>query len=261
MTLTRLLSSLFYRSSALAWRANYHISRAVGTMRGSKSSHSVAFDKRPFHIGLLTSRTLERLKSAISYAADVEFSRDDHAKGYAFNHSAQPNGARFHSLDEARIALDDVIDELAPQIERKIGGPWRILNVRSWSLVSRGASVGDWHLDGFPISTFKLMLYVGPVGLETGTTEARFNDGTTAIVEGDPGTFLLFDPNTLWHRAIPPARPNTERTIIEITLTRCLATDRNLVFAGLNASYPFVPWIRKLEKRVGTQSRRVVSAK
>lgn len=240
---THYWSALGYRSAALAWRTNDMLARAAGKLRGLESADSTAFLKKPFSDGRLPLNALERLQSVIYSARDVKFCIDDHAPGYAFNRDARPGGTRLHHIGEKQThAIAAAIDDIASQITRKLGSGWRVFNVRSWSLQSGTSRADDWHLDCFPRSTFKLMLYLSPVGREMGTTEVRYEDGTAAIVEGEAGTYLLFDPNTLWHRAIPPARPGIERTAIEVSLMRAAFTDQRLAYAGSNAAYPFMPW-------------------
>jgi hypothetical protein len=241
---THYWSALGYRSSAFAWRANDLLARAAGKLRGLDSADSAAFAKRPFTDGRLPLNALERLKSVILSAPDAAFSRDDHAPGYEFNvHTNYGDTCRFHRIDENEThAIGAAMDAIASQITRKLGSGWRVFNVRSWSLRPGRAGSDDWHLDGFPRGTFKLMLYLAPIGREMGTTEVRYDDGTTAILEGEAGMYLLFDPSTLWHRAIPPAQLGIERTIIEVSLMRAPFTDQRLAGAGLNSSYPFMPW-------------------
>lgn len=240
---THYLSALTYRSSAFVWRTNGMLARAAGKLRGLESAESAAFVKIPFSDGRLPLNALERLKSVIPSATDVEFCIDDHAPGYAFNPGARPSRTRFHRIDEKQThAIAAAIDGITSQITRQLGSGWRVINVKSWSIQSGSVSPDAWHLDCFPPSTFKLMIYLNPVGRETGTTEVRYDDGTTAILEGEAGTYLLFDPNTLWHRPIPPAQPGIVRTIIEVTLMRAPFTDQRLAYAGLNSSYPIMPW-------------------
>jgi hypothetical protein len=243
------LSAGAHHSSAFAWRANGVFARGVGKLCGLESPESTAFARKPFTHGVLPLSTVARLKTVILGAPNVEFRSDDHAPGYVFN----PGGdalargynatCRFHRIGENQAhAIAAAIDGIASQITNKLGSGWRIINVRSWSLRSGHVSADNWHLDGFPPGTFKLMLYLTPVSQRTGTTEVRYDDGTTTTLEGEAGTYLLFDPSRLWHRAIPPAQPDLERTIIEVSLMRAPFTDRSLACAGLNSSYPFMPW-------------------
>jgi hypothetical protein len=251
-------SALAYRSSGYAWRANGMLARAAGKLQGLESAESAAFAKVPFAKGCLPAATLECLRSAILSAPDVAFCSDDHAPGYQFNPGeglarGYNDTCRFHRIGETQAsAIAGAINDIAPQITRNLGSGWRIVNVRGWSLRPGNTSPADWHVDGFPPSTFKLMIYLTPIGREDGTTEIRHNDGATAILEGDAGVYLLFDPNTLWHRAIPPARPDIERTIIEVTLMRAPFTDQRLACAGLNSSYPFMPWAARPLLRVSS---------
>ncbi len=187
-------------------------------------------------------------------APEAEFKADDHAEGYEFNPNSDvvesifKAGYHFRDLGTAQVrAISRAVREMAPDITAHLGSSWRVINVKSWSVRSDTVQQGPnaWHLDGFPVGTFKVMVYLTPIGKATGTTEIRLADDSTTILEGGSGTYLLFDPSVIWHRGVAPTEAATERTHIEITLMRSAATDLRYAHGGLNSAYPRLPWARR----------------
>jgi hypothetical protein len=242
------------RFSNLAWKVNANVSTALGRLQGHASPESRHFCQMPMYLGKLSQQTLSALRSLILDAPLAEFKAEDHVRGYVFNPEGEAvkrifqAGYRFRCIDGPQYrGISDALHEMEVEITRHLGSGWRVINLKSWSTrvdtVQEGPNA--WHLDGFPASTYKLMIYLTPIGRSTGTTEVRFGDGTCKLLEGDSGTYLLFDPSTLWHRGIAPNELGSERTHIEITLMRSAAVDLRLAFGGLNSAYPHLPWTRR----------------
>jgi hypothetical protein len=257
-TLSRKLTAIvdiaaqFYERAA--WRANATLSGAMGRLRRQTSTISSAFSEMPLLLGKVSSSTLANLQPAILSAPFAKFSASDHAAGYVFQTDGVAisrifeGGYRFRQIAPAQLhAVSDFLSEVAPAITAHLGTGWKVINLKSWSVRSDTVPQGPnaWHLDGFPIGTFKLMVYLTPIGPMTGTTEVRFADGSSKVLEGEAGTYLLFDPSLLWHRGVAPLSAGIERTHIEISIMRALSTDLRLVEGGLNSSYPRVPWTRR----------------
>lgn len=237
-----------------AWRANAVLSVQLGRLRGQSSSQSRAFWSAPLVLGKVSTSMLASLQAAIFSAPIAEFNASDHASGYVFNPDAQAigrifgGGYRFRRIEAPQLrAIANFLSELEPALTTYIGGSWKVINLKSWSVRSDTVQQGPnaWHLDGFPVGTFKLMVYLTPIGPATGTTEVRFADGSSRVLEGEAGTYLLFDPSVLWHRGVAPTDAGVERTHIEITIMRAPATDLSLVEGGLNSAYPRLPWTRR----------------
>lgn len=242
-----------FRLEKSAWRVNVLLSRLCGRLRGHASPDGEAFRRLPMHLGRLSEANLNALREAIAAAPIAPFSAADHAPGYVFNEGDDAiarifnDGYRFRRLDAPqRRAIARALDELASEITRCLASGWRVINVKSWSIRSETVQLGPnaWHLDGFPVGTFKLMIYLTPIGKMHGTTEVKLGDGSSRILEGEAGTYLLFDPSVLLHRGIAPGAPAVERIHIEITLMVTPVTDRRLADGGLNSSYPRLPWAR-----------------
>ena len=238
--------------AARAWAANAKLTRWVGRISGSWSQQSENFAKLPLHLGMVSPKTLSTLQRVIIDAPIATFEAEDHAVGYCFNPNGNvvknifDGGFRFRQLGRQQCAaIAGAIRELAPVVSAQLGTGWRVINVKSWSIQSKTVQEGPnaWHYDGFPISTFKLMIYLTPVGVQTGTTEVKFDDGRSQLLEGEAGTYMLFDPSTLLHRGVAPTDTSKDRVHIEITLMRAIRTDFHLVFGGLNSAYPRFPWV------------------
>jgi hypothetical protein len=238
-----------------AWHANAVLARFLGRLGGRYSPEGAAFRRLPLHIGQLSGKTFEALCAAIAEAPVAAFSPSDHSPGYVFPKgdaemaSIFNAGYQFRRLDAPQArAIARALDELAPEIGRRLATGWRVINLKSWAIridtVQRGPNA--WHRDGFPVGTYKLMIYLTPIGATVGTTEVRLADGSSRTVEGPPGTYLLFDPSVLWHRGVAPSDPGVQRTHVEITIMCAAVTDRRLAVGGLNSSYPRLPWSRRI---------------
>ena len=241
------------RLAARAWATNSSLTRWWGRFRGSWMTQSENFAKMPLHVGAVSPRTLAALQDALIDAPIAPFDPADHAAGYVFNSDGDSvekifkAGFKFRKLGEQQSsAIAGAVKELAPNISALLGTGWRVINVKSWSIQSETVKLGPnaWHLDGFPIGTFKLMVYLTPISSTVGTTEVKFDDESTRLLEGDAGTFLLFDPSTLLHRGVAPTDRTTSRVHVEITLMRALTTDVQLAHGGLNSAFPRFPWTR-----------------
>lgn len=247
-------SELQQRFARIAWATNAALAIWLGRLRGQTSHLSRAFSAMPLTSGKLSPSSLKNLQAAIFSASAAEFKASDHATGYVFNPDAKAiakifeSGYRFRRIEAPQLrAMTNLMSELGPSITTHVGGGWKVINLKSWSVRSDTVQHGPnaWHLDGFPVGTFKLMVYLTPIGPATGTTEVRFADGSSQILEGEAGTYLLFDPSVLWHRGVAPTDAGVERTHIEITIMRAPTIDLSLVEGGLNSAFPRLPWTRR----------------
>ena len=241
------------RLAARAWATHSGLTQWWGRGRGSWMPQSENFAKLPLHVGAVSPQTLASLQNAIIDAPIAPFDPADHADGYVFNSDGDAvekifkAGFRFRTIGRQQsAAIAGAIQELAPSISALLGTGWRVINVKSWSIQPDTVKLGPnaWHLDGFPVGTFKLMIYLTPISPKVGTTEVKFDDESTRLLEGDAGAFLLFDPSSLLHRGVAPTDPTISRVHVEITLMRALTTDVQLAHGGLNSAFPRFPWTR-----------------
>ena len=103
-----------------------------------------------------------------------------------------------------------------------------------------GLGANAWHSDGFPPGIYKLLFYLDPADKNKGSTEIRLPDGSSKVVEGPAGTWLLFNSTDLNHRGLPAT--SDERVIINATVAPAFKENRCPIFAGLNANFPWFPW-------------------
>jgi hypothetical protein len=105
-----------------------------------------------------------------------------------------------------------ILQELKGQIDRWLGPPWRVLNVRSWT-TGKGASMGpnSWHTDGDDPDILKLMIYSTPTGGNYGGLELE-----TKSLNGE--SWVVFYNSRVRHRAIAPRIEGVQRVATEVTL-------------------------------------------
>ena len=87
---------------------------------------------------------------------------------------------------------------------------------------------------------YKVLFYLNPAGKNTGSTEMRLPDGSSRIIEGPAGTWVLFNSTALTHRGLPDT--SGERVIINATVVPAFKENLFPVFAGLAANFPWFPW-------------------
>ena len=87
---------------------------------------------------------------------------------------------------------------------------------------------------------YKVLIYLTPPGRERGSSEVLLPDGSSKMVEGPAGTWVLFNATTLYHRGVPAI--SGERTIMNVTVVPAFKGAMLPVFAGLNANFPWFPW-------------------
>jgi hypothetical protein len=232
-----------------AWTYYPGLLRRVGALLGRKVDDE--FRHKGVKTGLLPADAVAVLREGIDAAPPQPIQVDDHDEGYVFNHGLGPYEAllnRDHIFvrlgSEQFRALVRVIESLRRPVTAALGSPWHVVNTRCWKTPAGASEDGpnSWHRDGFPQASPKLMVYVTGAGPTVGTTEIKTLDGGTVLIEGPPGTWVLFRNGDLEHRGIGPK--TGERIIVELTLSPTLRFDPHPVFAGLNAKYPRRPWYR-----------------
>jgi len=231
----------------------YVYSRVVGVaaaLQAGTHQPDPEFAALGFKQGLLDGPSLTHLFQLLKNADRTEIRQEDYSSGYESNQDLKQyeavmnTGHKFLVLDrEHLMALNEVLEELAPQIEKCIGSRWRVVNVRSWKSLPATAYGGmnDWHYDGFPQDIRKIMIYLAPTGPEEGTTELLLADGSKFSVSGPLGRWLFFKNSQVLHRGVAPKCG--ERLVVEITIAPSLRRQQQAVCAGLNAAYPKFPWI------------------
>ena len=229
-----------HRSWALYARAVRGLARA---------RPSPEFDANGYVIGTLPSAQVEACVQMVHRSPQIVMQGDDSAPGFRRSEKvykvAKTLNAGHHYYRPAREnsgPLTNLLETLAPSVSGALGSEWRVINTRILETLPSAQPMGPnaWHGDGFPPDILKVMIYLSPAGRDCGTTELQLANGATRIVEGPPGTWLLFRNSGIIHRGLPPATGS--RLAIELTLMPALRRNVAPMFAGLNATYPEYPW-------------------
>jgi hypothetical protein len=226
-----------------AWSRYGRIVRAC--VRGRPSAD---FERSGFVVGTLPADVVEQFRDAVARSQTTRLEADDWSPGYRHSEKVHKVGAtlnaghRYYAPGpELHAALGAVARELDRPVREAIGSPWRIVHTRVLETLPEAVAMGPnaWHGDGFPVDILKVMAYFTAAGPESGTTELQLADGSSYVVEGPPGTWLLFKNSEIVHRGIPPTQ--APRLAVELTLVPALRSNLDPCFAGLNSTYPEHP--------------------
>jgi len=216
-------------------------------MRGSRTDNRDKYMEGGYYIGSLKKNTAERLADVIEQDKIVRMIASDHNPNYIHNDRIDEekiNKANifYRPSTQTLELLQEILKTIEVPIASHIGSRWKAVNVRHWSTQQSKESYGAnrWHTDGMPNSIRKIMIYPQEVSVLTGTTEIQKKNGENYTVEGEAGTWLLFDNSILLHRGIPP--PKGSRHVLEITIAPSFRGGGIAFFAGNNGQYPQFPW-------------------
>jgi hypothetical protein len=144
---------------------------------------------------------------------------------------------------EAQAAFTNYMTSIGKDIERELGHPWTIVNVRAWTtLKSEDFGPTQWHVDGFSSFATKMMIYPLPMNHTNGTLELYDRQGRLHEMASEEPACILFDNAALLHRG---RGGSDRRPAIEVQTMPCPSTDIRYVYAGQNARSPrsFAPGI------------------
>jgi hypothetical protein len=243
--LVRVKYAIIRHLSNMMWRSFYSALRR----RPDAAQKDSRFAREHFLIGQLDPAALQAVSNFLVNPTFVPLDPDDFDRGYRHNigidRKAWSEKFKYFDFGRDQIgALVPVIEQLTPLVTAAFGTPWRIVNLRAWTIQGRDEDFASniWHTDGFNEAILKVLVYPGPIDAERGTTQVRLVDGSEKTLVAPPGAFLLFDPTLLVHRGIPPR--SGERAVIELTFAASAEPDPTPVLAGLNAIYPWWPSYR-----------------
>jgi len=227
-----------------SWRV---YARAVRIAARAKPSAEFARDG--FVIGTLPVDVVQACVAMIRLAPQIVMRGEDSVPGFrrsekVYKVAKTLNAGHRYFLPsrEKMEPLARLLETLGPPVRQALGTEWRVINTRILETLPSAEAMGPnaWHGDGFPPEILKVMIYLSPAGRDSGTTELKLGDGVSKVVEGPPGTWLLFHNSAIVHRGIPPA--TSPRLAIEVTLAPAWRSRLAPLFAGLNATYPEYPW-------------------
>lgn len=207
---------------------------------------SAAFEASRHAFGYLPAYLAENLEAAIRAAPVGLLEAEDYAEGSI---PASYKDTEIEELNRRNVwhALDGPTDDtlfqalvyLREPIERVLGCPWRVLNVRSWTALpqSGGAGPYGWHFDGLPKGILKLMIYSTPT--PDGALEVDAGGETTNRLGGAAGLWVLLYNSTLRHRGLPPK--SGDRIATEVTLCPWPVSRLEPLSLGMNGAIPVFP--------------------
>lgn len=232
------------RTIHASWGGYGHLVRTL-----TPGGPSADFAARGYVVGALSPALVEAAVAMVRSSPQITMQPGDSLPGYrsmgkVYKVAGTLNAGHryFRPEDRDHGPLVALLSALGTPVREAMGTEWRVVNTRILETLPNAAIMGPntWHGDGFPPDLLKIMLYLSPAGPDCGTTEFQLDGSRTSLIEGPPGTWVLFRNSTLIHRGVPP-RTGT-RLAIEITLMPAWRRCTDSVFAGLNATYPEYPW-------------------
>lgn len=216
---------------------------------GTGASPNFEFTKKEIKTGVLLLTDLEELLGCLERVPLIDEVASDLVSGFFFNanigksEEGYSKNFRFFDLRSESNCIQKVFNNLAPEITACLGHGFRIANLNCWSMTpdAAGFASNAWHTDGFPSGMYKLLIYLTPPSKEGGTSEIKFSDGTSTLVEGPAGTWLLFNSTNLIHRGLPAL--SGERVVINATIIPAFNNHTRPFFAGQAACFPWFPWV------------------
>ncbi len=215
-----------------------------------KRQAKTSFMKDGYLVGSLGTKANSELSTIMERARKINFSSKDCRKGYIRNTYSDKQPVPIQLLyqffilqnDDLKI-LTQVIEEISDRIIEAIGMAFRVTNVRCWDTFTGAAEAhaNAWHVDGFPRYSYKLMIFPKGVGTKKGTIEIICHNDQPLLLEGEPGTWILFKNSELLHRGVAPKEIENRR-VIEISIMQYPTLQLTPIFAGTNAKFPASPW-------------------
>jgi hypothetical protein len=203
------------------------------------------FEKFGLYQAVMPKTLLDALMTEVNSAPSGPIEANDYDPRYFSNPYIEVSQGtnyfvRFDGTQRRR--LTEIMIALQPPVERCLGVPGRIVNIKSWWTNSHASptQMNAWHLDGFPEQICKLMIYPFGADAERGTTEFRYDDGSARLITGPPGVYAIFKNSSIMHRGIAPT--SGRRIVVELTIAPAPAMDLRIANGGANATFPKIPW-------------------
>jgi len=244
------LSKCVQKASIYSWRGYSKILEyfwGVGRRRVDRDSE---FLRKGFKLGTLSSEELASLLDLLESAPNQKIKTQDCHPEYLNNPYLEDLQSKFddhfcyYDVSGHRDSLRKIFSNYSSTVRDCLGHPARIVNIRCWGILSAAPKEGPnaWHSDHLAYGVHKMLVYLTPVGEETGTTEIRLKDGSVESVKGPAGTWIFFNPTNYIHRGVPPRLEAYKRIILELMIVPAFKENFEPVFPGLNAAYPWFPW-------------------
>jgi hypothetical protein len=230
--------------SNFAWDV-YSYNAYLYYARARKPAQEPEVSRSGLHLGHLSAEQTRLLQDIFASCEEKPLDPFAFRSGYLFepNKSVHESMSRINRyfVPSAKFRSDfpRILEPLAAEIETICGHFWRACALRIFS-VRPVPETHSMHFDGWPLAIKKLYFYPNGVDRELGSTEMIDKQGRKLIVEGGPGTWVLFENSQVLHQALPNA--TKERPTIEITVVPSFKTDTTIIESGTNGMFPFYPF-------------------
>lgn len=135
--------------------------------------------------------------------------------------------------------LPEIIKPLIPVIENECKHFWRIASLRVFQVKPVKYTQG-LHIDGQTYAIKKIFFYPNGVSKELGSTHVKTKDGKDLVIEGEAGTWVIFENNIIEHEAFSSTNGSCRPTI-EIDIIPSFETDPTIIYTGVNSWHPWLP--------------------
>jgi hypothetical protein len=231
------------------WLVNYYLSRAwwILTSGRKRNQH---FKQHWYLIDRFSEDEIRPLMDAIRTSTRCPEFSDRPAFWYEYDDSGGQRdqnynqGRYFFKMDEVLLVhCDRLVERLLSNVTTASGCHLRVVNTNIWVETESDKPSGDreWHCDRFARGALKILVYLSGASREVGTTEVAPKGKSRMVAEGPPGTWMFFENNRLWHRAIV-ARQG-DRYVLQITLSPAFKSDPITRTQAPDAHYPKLPWM------------------
>ena len=236
-----------------AWDEHCNLATATFTVNNSADAGSASYVKNGYYVGCISNQLVIDLQQTLSRSDYKPLERDQYETHYVYSNSLSDQQLteinqqqEFAQLNQENLTkIQQLADILYEEVRDEIQSDWRVINVRAWQ--SKESSNGVFasnqlHTDGFHQSIKKILVYLSAPSKSTGTTELVLSNGDSFVLEGEAGTWLLFDNSRLLHKGI--YNPAYIRNVVELTIAPSTYKTQGVSVGGNNAWYPELPWYR-----------------
>ncbi|MCO7190046.1 hypothetical protein [Pseudoalteromonas sp. XMcav2-N] len=223
------------------------------------------FAKTKFYVSSITAEQSKQIIDAI----DQRFNYDIDQRstfGYVSNKNISSDEVKNtiksvsyrkeNSALEARVL--DALKSVYSEVSQQLKSHWQTesVKVKQFNLSEELVGSEVFHLDGYNENIYKILFYLTPPSMTTGTTQFIDPAGEINTIEGEAGTFLLFNNSLVTHRGVRGSCGT--RTLLEVTISKSMSppTDNALLrFTAPLCHYRSSPWLRSAYGLIISQHR------
>ncbi|ASD67495.1 hypothetical protein B1L02_11025 [Pseudoalteromonas piscicida] len=188
------------------------------------------FAKTKFYVSSITAEQSKQIIDAI----DQRFNYDIDQRstfGYVSNKNISSDEVKNtiksvsyrkeNSALEARVL--DALKSVYSEVSQQLKSHWQTesVKVKQFNLSEELVGSEVFHLDGYNENIYKILFYLTPPSMTTGTTQFIDPAGEINTIEGEAGTFLLFNNSLVTHRGVRGSCGT--RTLLEVTISKSMS--------------------------------------